>query len=131
MRRVASFVYWLAALTVTALLLWQMDRYLRAPTGRVWDSVASEVTRDWRRGDRLHFTPDWLAGYALDRKRFHRIDGPARRVRRLDEVLPGERVWVFSGGWEGSGSEHLTGFQLEEERAIGAVRIRLLERGEH
>jgi hypothetical protein len=87
-------IYWLVALAVTVFLTVEMRRYVAIPSAAGWDRVARTIKQDWQPTDHLLFTPDWLAGYAMDRNRFKGTTAGERRIRDLEDAVPGTRVWV-------------------------------------
>jgi hypothetical protein len=90
MRRPATIIiYWMLAVSLSALLLWQENRYLHLPPEPVWYSVDEFLRRNWRAGDQIQFSPAWIASYALDRGRFRDLIGPGPATRNA-------RVWIVS-----------------------------------
>lgn len=86
--------YWVAALGITAALLWQMDIYTRRPSKRTLDSIAKLVKPQIQPGDAIAFNPSWMSGYAMSRKGYKGKLTPEDVIAWGDPSGP-DRVWVL------------------------------------
>ena len=104
-----------------------MRHYLKVPGRKTWNQVAKVVKKDWQKGDSLSFSPSWLSGYAMSRKRYLNVIRPDQLIKKND-ITNKERVWIVEAWGDKDGPRLPAGYGEKSLHQFGLVWVVLIEK---
>ena len=104
-----------------------MRHYLAVPRGKTWNQVAKVIKKDWKKGDSLSFSPSWLSGYAMSRKRYLNVIRPDQLIKE-NEIQTKERIWIVEAWGDKDGPRMPVGYREKSLHQFGLVWVVLIEK---
>lgn len=132
---IRKIAFWSIATAISLFLLFQMQFYLHLPAGNTWNQVANTIKKEWRQGDALHFSPSWLSGYAMSRRRYLNLIRPDQLISSSqiksqvkNPVKNINRVWVVEVWGDHDGPRTPQGFREKALFQFGKVWVARIEK---
>jgi len=120
-------LYSLGALALSVFLLIQMNHYLHIPGRGTWNKVAKVIKKDWKKDDALVFSPSWLSGYAMSRRRYLKVIRPDQLVKKGD-LESHDSVWLVEAWGDKDGPRTPAGYLEKSVHQFGLVWVVHLEK---
>lgn len=114
-------------MSLSVFLLVQMQYYLEVPGGKTWNQVSKVIKKDWKKGDSLSFSPSWLSGYAMSRKRYLNVIRPDQLIKK-SQIQTQKRIWVVEAWGDEDGPRLPPGYREISLRQFGVVWVVLIEK---